>query len=57
MKLIFFREIQDKGLVFMWEDSKEAQYYIVSDCSSKISITEQDFLNHKEFLLKILRLH
>lgn len=52
---IFLGEIQDKGLVFMWEDSKEAQYYIVSDCSSKISITEQDFLNHKEFYAENLK--
>ncbi|MGG7470595.1 hypothetical protein ACVVIH_18515 [Chryseobacterium arthrosphaerae] len=52
---IFLGEIENEGLIFMWQDSKEDQYYIVNNCNSKISITEQEFLDHKEFYNKNLK--
>ncbi|OCA71711.1 hypothetical protein [Chryseobacterium arthrosphaerae] len=52
---IFLGEIENEGLIFMWQDSKEDQYYIVNNCDSKISITEQEFLDHKEFYARNLK--
>lgn len=37
----------NKGLLFMSQDMTNDNYYIISNCESKIEITEEQFLNYK----------
>ncbi|MDF2552138.1 MAG: hypothetical protein K0R77_1413 [Chryseobacterium sp.] len=43
---IFFGE-NNEGLLFMAQNTIGENYYIISNCESKIEITEEDFLNYK----------